>query len=174
MDAWNASDLVLYAIVAVAVVLDFKYMRISNRLIFMGIFLALACCLIGRGVSDVIYVLWNISFPVVVLYLFYLLGAVGAGDVKLFSIIGGFVNFKELVSCMAFSFVIGAVWSIGKMLYSGTFFEGLRSGFCYFGELLQGKRVRYPRSSENPENLIHFSLAIFLGLLLAKIYHQFM
>ena len=51
----QASDPVLFAIVLVAVILDFKYMKISNRLILVGLILALAFGLLGRGVPDVVF-----------------------------------------------------------------------------------------------------------------------
>ncbi len=172
MDAGIASSLVLFVIVIIAVILDFKYMKISNRLILMGLILALAFFIVDRGLSDIIYVLWNISFPVIVLYFLFLLGVIGAGDIKLFSVIGGFINFKELIYCMVFSFVIGAAWSLGKMLYCRTFFVSMDSGRRYFWGLLQGNRMRYPRDTKNPKNLIHFSVAILLGLLMAKVYCQ--
>lgn len=173
MNAVLASNLVLYAILIIAVILDFKYTKISNRLILVGIFLALAFWVIkGREVSDFIYVLWNISFPVIVLYLFYLMGVIGAGDVKLFSVIGGFVNFKELVICMLCSFAVGAVISLGKMLFCGTLREGLHNAGCYFWGLVKGECKSYGRGSKEKKNQIHFSLAIILGLSLAKIYLQ--
>ena len=89
----------LLVILVAAVVQDFMYMKISNRLILMGILFSLAFGFMTGGLRQVLYVLVNISFPVFVLYLFYLLGVLGAGDIKLFSIIGGFTNFKLLTGC---------------------------------------------------------------------------
>lgn len=171
MDAVRqASDLVLYAIVLIAVILDFKYMKISNRLILMGVILALAFGLFGRGVPEVVFVLWNMSFPVITLYLFYLIGALGAGDIKLFSVIGGFLNFKELIYCIAFSFVIGAVLSLGKLLILGRFHDGIQKGSCHLWNILQGRFTLYERDTKGKTDIIHFSLAILLGLLVTKIY----
>lgn len=172
MDAEVASSLVLLIILILAVISDIRYMKISNRLIFMGLILALTFSIVHNGLSELAHVLWNISFPIIIFYFLYLLGVIGAGDIKLFSVIGGFVNFKELIWCMVFSFVIGAIWSLGKMLYLRTFFAGIRSASRYFGDILKGNIMRYPRSLENSKNLIPFSVAIFLGLLCAKFYMQ--
>ena len=51
------------------------------------------------------------------LYLFYLIGVLGAGDIKLFSVIGGFTNLKTLTDCVLAAFVAGAVIAVLKMLY---------------------------------------------------------
>ncbi len=166
----RASDPVLYVIVLIAVISDFRHMKISNRLILIGIGLALIFGILGRGIPAAAFVLWNISFPVLALYLFYLMGVIGAGDVKLFSVIGGFVNFKELICCMVFSFAAGAAISLAKLWYSGRLAEGLQEGCSYLQSVLRGNRMPYERDSEKKTNLIHFSLAILLGLLLAKVY----
>ena len=97
----GASVLTLYAILIVAVVQDITSMRISNRLIIMGLFLSMAFGIVLGGMPRIIQVLLNISIPVIMLYLFYLIGVLGAGDIKLFSVIGGFTNF-----CITFPFLL--------------------------------------------------------------------
>ena len=67
-----ASELILHMIVIVAVIQDFKYMRISNRLIIMGLILSLVFGIFLGGVPRIFHILVNISFPVVMLYLLYL------------------------------------------------------------------------------------------------------
>ena len=61
----------LLVILAAAVVQDFMYMKISNRLILMGILFSLAFGLTTGGPKQVIYVLANLSFPVIV-YICYI------------------------------------------------------------------------------------------------------
>ena len=174
MDALQASDPVLLVILILAVISDLRYMKISNRLIFVGIVLALAIRIWGNGWSDIGNFLWNISFPVIVLYLFYLVGAMGAGDIKLFSVVGGFFNFKELVLCMGISLVMGALFSLGKMIFSGTFFSGITEGVTYLSCYLKGGRETYRRDLAHKANLIHFSPAILAGAVLARLYFVFM
>lgn len=170
LDVVQASDLVLLVIMGTAVILDFMTTKISNRLILVGLILALVFHFMDGGMSGILYVLWNISFPVIVLYLFYLTGALGAGDIKLFSVVGGFLNFKELLWCILFSFVTAAVMSLVKMLYFRTFALRMRKGLCYIGGLLQGKWEVYQRNQNEKKDIIHFSLAILLGTIAARLY----
>lgn len=151
--------------------MDFDRMKISNRLILAGLAVSLVLCIWRGGGSKVIPYLWNIIFPVIALYLFYLIGALGAGDVKLFSVIGGFVNFKELVSCMVFAFLAGAVISLIKMLACGKWKEQLFTGGVYFLSLFLGNFHPYGRNPENQANQIHFSLSILIGLFISEIFH---
>ena len=64
----GASVLTLYAILIVAVVQDITSMRISNRLIIMGLFLSMAFGIVLGGMPRIIQVLLNISIPVIMLY----------------------------------------------------------------------------------------------------------
>lgn len=109
--------LAAYILVLIAVGMDLKSMRISNRLILVGLGMALIRRLFCEGIEGLLAGICHISFPVIVLYLLFLIGALGAGDIKLFSVIGGFVNFKILVWCMIYAFVAAGVFSFGKVLY---------------------------------------------------------
>jgi prepilin peptidase CpaA len=165
----GASVLTLYAIIIVAVIQDFKYMRISNRLIVVGIVLSVAFGIFLGGMPRIICILLNISFPVIVLYLLYLLGVLGAGDIKLFSVVGGFTNFKTLTGCMFAAFVVAAVFSFLKMLYNKNLGFSLFKGQLFVKEVLQGNISSYRKTRAEERNLIHFSAAVFIGLLI--VYH---
>lgn len=165
MDALEVSKLVLLLLVMSAVVLDFLCYRISNRLIAAGMVLALVLGYAQGGVQQILFVLRNMSFPVIALYLFYRMRAIGAGDVKLFSMIGGFLNFRQIVWCVVLSFVIGAVISLGKMPIEGTLYNGLLEGGSYIWGLMGGKWQEYRPAGHTKDHVIHFSLAILLGVL---------
>ena len=109
--------LTLLTFLVMAVVTDFKEMRISNRLIASGLFWGLALRVMAEGYAGIAHFLMNISIPVILLFLFFQLRALGAGDIKLFSMIGSIWNLKLLCYCMIFSFLTGAVFSLLKLLY---------------------------------------------------------
>jgi prepilin peptidase CpaA len=136
----------------------------------MGLFLSLAFGIFLGGMPRIIYILLNISFPVIVLYLLYLLGVLGAGDIKLFSVIGGFNNFRTLAGCMLAAFVVAAVISVGKMLYNRNLRLSLFKGQLFVKEVLQGNISSYRKTMAEERNLMHFSVAILIGLLIARGY----
>ena len=149
-------------------VMDFNYMKISNRLIFIGCGIAFLRGILLNGTIGAIKVLFLIFFPIVILYLLFLTGILGAGDIKLFSLIGGFVELKELIICMLYTFLIAGVFSFGKMLYYHTFKSGITRGMSYIAEFLAGNRKAYTPIAGN-EQYIHFSVAVFLGFLWSQI-----
>lgn len=157
----------LLVILAAAVIQDFMYMKISNRLILMGVLFSLAFGCQTGGISRVPYILANLSFPVIMLYLLYLLGVIGAGDIKLFSIIGGFTNFKMSISCMWFSFVVAAVIAVGKMLYNRNLTISLFRAGMFLRGLGEGDFASYHTEWAEKRNLMHFSVAILIGYVMA-------
>lgn len=136
-------SLTLLTILVLAVRMDFREQRISNRLIAFGLFIGLIFRILGEGSSGIVHFLVNISIPVILLFLLFQLRALGAGDIKLFSVVGGFVETRQLLFVMLAAFFTAAVIGVGKILY-------LKGSAKY-----HGKRG----------TLIHFSLAILIGYL---------
>ena len=68
------SHLMLYILLTVAAIGDFKNYRISNRLILTGLGCAFLFRLVGGKVASIIWFLPDIVFPVVILYFLYLSG----------------------------------------------------------------------------------------------------
>ena len=63
------SILTLYVLLTVAVIQDFRHMKVSNRLILVGLGLGTFFQLIQNGPIAIVRVLPNIIFPVIILYL---------------------------------------------------------------------------------------------------------
>ena len=101
------------------------------------------------------------------LYLFYLIGVLGAGDIKLFSVIGGFTNLKTLTDCVLAAFVAGAVIAVLKMLYMRNLRISLFKAQVFLSELFSGKFSSYRNGWVQEQNLMHFSVAVLLGMLYA-------
>lgn len=169
MDAIGAaSDMVMYTIIIIAVIQDFCFMRISNRLILIGLAAGGFFQIFIGGPAAFVPFLGNVAVPVIVLYLLFLAGVIGAGDIKLFSVIGGFVHIRQLAVCMILSFVIGAVLSFAKMIRNQNLQLSMYRAFGYFAGLFQGEYKTYRRDLLGDSNLIHFSFAICLGILITK------
>ena len=89
----------------------------SNRLIVSGLIWGLAFRLLGEGSAGAVHFLMNISIPVILLFLLFSLCILGAGDIKLFSIAGGFLTLTQLCYLIPVAFVVGAVIGAGKIVY---------------------------------------------------------
>ncbi len=121
--------------------MDFGNEKISNRLIVSGLFWGLACQLLQGGYAGLVHFLVNISIPVILLFLLFQVRGIGAGDIKLFSVAGGFLDTRQLLYVILAAFLAAAVIGFGKLLY----------------------RVKTTGYQLGTITLIHFSAAILLG-----------
>lgn len=105
---------------------DLKTDRIPNGFIILGMAVGFGISLYtGREPGGI---LGSVSLAFLLLYPLYKIGALGAGDVKLFMMIGSFCTAGELLSILVGAFVIGAVFSLVKLLME----HNGRERLCYF------------------------------------------
>ena len=111
--------LVAILILAVATACDLLTKKIPNLLIIIGYVSSLATMIILNGFEECYIYIIRALWPIPVLLIFYFLKALGAGDIKLFSVISIFCPTEFLIRFIFLSFVIAALWGICKLIFSG-------------------------------------------------------
>lgn len=158
--------------------MDYKYGKIFNSLILIGMVTGIIYCFIYEGIKGLLLWLGLFLLPMVLTYPLYMLGVLGAGDVKLMAVAGGFL--LNLQSCFQFlflSFLTGALLSLIKMIYERNFKERMLYFFSYVWEILCLGSVRLYHSREmlsEPDGSgkkiakqkIHFAGPVFIGTVL--------
>ncbi|MDE6889355.1 MAG: A24 family peptidase [Eubacterium sp.] len=144
--------------------MDIRTMKISNRLIGFGLCFGYMYNIVQYGWYGSIYFLIRISLPVLVFYLLFLMRALGAGDIKLFSVISSCVGLEHLTKIVVYSFLLGALLSAlvlicNRNLYSRLFYL---SGYIRTA-LLTKSITKYDHRSDGKQNYIHFSVPILVG-----------
>ena len=97
--------------------------RISNRLIVSGLMIGFVFRIMTEGITGVFFFVVNILIPVILLYLLFQMRALGAGDIKLFSMLGAYISTELLLRLMFLPFVIGALLGICKIIYQFAFLK---------------------------------------------------
>lgn len=136
--------LMLLGFLFCAVYTDMMQTRISNRLIGFGLFIGFIFRLWSEGSMGVLFYVINIFIPVIFLFLLFQMRALGAGDIKLFSMLGAFLSTGQLLKVMVLAFCVGALLGICKIIYQFIFLR------FELGKLTQ----------------IHFSPAILIAYIL--------
>lgn len=155
-------------LLSMAVWMDIRTCRISNRLIVSGLLLGLFIQMEEYGIKGVGIFIINVSIPVVLLYLLFLMRALGAGDIKLFSVISSIWNLKITCIIMMAGFLAAAILSLCKLIYNRNLFSRLCVFWNYIRLVAMSGRIeKYPRESEGKQNFIHFSVAILIGFFIA-------
>ena len=107
----------LIAVLIAGAVTDLRQRRIPNLLTYSTILLAVvAYCVIG-GWDGLSHSLGGLAIGFAVFFLPYLLGGMGAGDVKLMSAVGAVLGFKQTVVCFLFIAVCGGIMALGFMIH---------------------------------------------------------
>ena len=154
--------------------MDVCFDKIYNEWICLTVMTGLSYSLWKGGINGLIWALVSMTVPVLLLYPLFMIGCLGAGDIKFLGAVGCFLTAKETVICMGISFFIGAVFSFLKMMAERNFL--LRMGYLlsYVRDVAEsGEWKLYEDSSkEDKENRkkekIHFALPIMLGVILYK------
>lgn len=154
-----------------AVWMDLKTDRISNRLILFGLFLGLPYQILLNGARGILVFLLNGCVPILLFFLFYRIKALGAGDIKLLSVLGVFLDKDTYFRTILYIFATAAVIGVTKLLIRGVLFKRL----CVLGRYAYGAyrmgclNVYGSGEAETDywENRIHFSVAILLGYLIS-------
>lgn len=106
--------------------------------------------------------------PILLCLFFYGLRMFGAADIKLFSIISSYFNIIFCLRVMALSVMIGAFFSIVKMIYNRNFFIRFRYFAEYIKAIMVTKRPLryYDRKRQGEEGVIPFVVCISLAVVI--------
>ena len=170
----------LLFLLALACYFDYHEDRIPNVLVITGAVLAvvyrlLVCCLdtgAGQALSVALaaglggMLLW-MGIVFILLYPFYKLGMLGAGDVKLYSVAAAFFAGKNCMGFLAVSMVIAAVLALFKLLYEKNVRDRLFYFCSYLADVLKYGSFRlYLREadvSEHKRASLHMAGPMLLG-----------
>lgn len=117
----------LVLLLAGAVIADLRTRRIPNRLVLCGIAVALTAHLLvlsntraPLSATDIAAPLLGLVSAGAMLLPLYLLGACGAGDVKLMAMVGAFAGPQLAPWCALYTLIAGGVLSLVFMLRPGV------------------------------------------------------
>lgn len=158
----------IFLVLLPASLCDLYQYRVPNGIICVGLVLSLYKNLCLYGLPGVLYFFVNSLVPFVVCFIFYLLRMLGAGDIKCFSIISSYYNFKCGIRVMIASLFIGAVFSLVKMILQKSFIRRFRHFSQYMKNSLAGQnnRVYYDFKKQGDEGVIPFTICISLAVII--------
>lgn len=145
--------------------MDLASMKISNFWILCSLAAGLVFSLSGRG-QEPLSCLAGILLPVFLLGWMFYFRLLGAGDIKLFCVLGGIMGGEAVLSCIVYAFLAGAAVSLAVLVSIGGFRDRISYFLEYFSTYLStGNPEPYRRKGPTPEN-IHFSIPVFMSVML--------
>jgi prepilin peptidase CpaA len=169
---------ILASLLFVAAWYDLKYKRIPNRLVATGLVLGvLANGLLPEGYGFAsklpgaggwLYAIQGAGVGLLLLLPFYLLRAMGAGDVKLVAMVGAFLGPASVVGTVLFTFLAGGLMSLYMLLRAGMLGRLLHNFRLMFAGVMSRLVSRQSSVMEDlPESVVKlpYALAITAGTL---------
>ena len=161
---WQSILLLLLLLSALA---DLKTDRIPNGFIFLGVVIGVTGSLLsGRSFLELLASVLPTFF---LMYPLFKIGVLGAGDVKLFVLIASFLPVRESMSILMGAFVIGAVFSLGKLITERNGRERFQYFFSYLWDVRRtGHWEIYGEDLKQDyhtycKNKIHFTVPILFS-----------
>ncbi len=170
---YSRSDLFLLPFLAGALWYDWREKRIPNWITGLGLAVGLAVAVaegfvvggggvgsacpggVGGAVLALGLGLMRVSVTVLLTGGLYALRMVGAGDIKLMAMIVGCLGFWRGGAGILAGLCLGAVWSLGKLLKSGTLIRRLRYFADYIWRYAEtGRAAPYYRKGEDGEEIV--------------------
>ncbi len=178
-DAWQAIGLTALALlVLAAVVFDLWQRRIPNTLVLLALGAGLLINLIGPqivlsgsglitpypGALGVKGALLGALTGLAVFLPFYLLRAMGAGDVKLMAGIGSFIGPAAAIDVALFILVTGGVMALVRMVWVRKTQLVLSNVFTALSQLVPGTAAQFDPATQSADRM-PYALAMAGGLL---------
>ena len=157
----------LTIILAVAAWQDYREYKVKNCIILTGWILGLLFGIYYRGLTGMICFLCNSVISVFILLFLFRFKMMGAGDIKLLSVVSGFMGFSFFIRVLIVSLFIGALVSLVKCFRCGYLINRLSYFRHYISELMiiKVREPYYVRERDGVSVVIPFSLVIAVGYL---------
>lgn len=139
--------------------------RIPNSLIVTGLLLGLAYQLLSGRILGALLFFGGALLPLLLLGGLYYFRMIGAGDIKLFCVVGGFLGPVDGFSCMAAAFLIGGLCSAAILLRGHLLFRRLVCLTRYFIDYIEKKQWRSYREELTEDAKFCFAVPVLLSVL---------
>ena len=161
----------LIAILSIAAYEDITSLKVSNRIICTGWCLGFLSNIFSTDLfTGSINWIKGIIIPICILFLLYIFKMLGAGDIKLISVIGGFFGSVFALKVFVVSIFIGGMWAVIKCVRYGYLYIRIIYFKKYLAEFIRSKKINpyYVRERDGDEIVIPFSAAIFAGYVIVE------
>lgn len=112
----SAADLALISLLLCAMWSDLRSRKIPNVLILAGLAIALVIALMNEGFDGVWFAAKGAGLGLTILLPFFVVGVMGAGDVKLLAAVGAYSGVPAVVTIALLTFIAGGVLGVVYVL----------------------------------------------------------
>ncbi len=138
---------------------DVKDYKIKNKIVLPTLIIGLICGIADKTFLNSVY---GMLVPLV-LFPFYALKMLGAGDIKALCAVGAVVGKRKSIEMMLFTFLCGGVIAVIFMLTNKNGRERFGNLFCWFKNCFYARKPISYNFGGGKNSYFRFSYAITLG-----------
>ncbi len=153
----------LSIILVIAAFFDFYKQKIHNKLTFSTILSALLFYGYADGFHGLIFSLTGLAVGIAVLFLPYIMGGTGAGDVKLMGAVGSLLGAKAVFISFLFTALFGGIYALLVIFLNKKKFTGFFKKHYHVILAFLLTRKYMPVSVNENRPKICYGIAIALG-----------
>lgn len=158
-------DISLLIVVMAAVLCDLQSQRIPNGIIVTGLAWGFFFQFIAYGEIGMILFFGGCLIPVILFGFLYYFRMIGAGDIKLLSVVGGFLGPYGSICSITGSLLLGGLISLAIMLKHRQFGTRLVYLASYLNDCSGGKKWKPYLGGVGEEARFSFSVPVLLAVL---------
>jgi len=163
--------IILAGVLIIASITDLRSHRISNRLTYSTMIFGLVFYSLTSGLAGFLQSVSGLSLGLALLIGFYLLGGMGAGDVKLMAAVGSLLGPQGVFEAFLGTAVAGGIYALIILTAKGYLLDTLkRFGLMIKTFFMTKKFIYIPPSREEKAPLLCYGVAISLGTLASVAY----
>ena len=162
----GANEVALGFTLGIAAFTDWREHKIYNKLLIPAFFIALLLQTFQAGISGLTSSLLGAATGFVLLFLPYLMGGMGAGDVKLLAVIGAFGGAPFVFISFLYGAIIGGLISVFLLTRRKAFGNTFKHFLLFLPTLQKPQHIRETMEIARQEKF-PYGIAIALGTLIA-------
>ena len=128
----TANNILVLMLVGTSGFFDVKERKIPNKITFTGIMIGLIFNLITGGWTGLLASIGGMLAGLAIFFLPFVMGGMGAGDVKLMGAIGALMGWRFSVLTAFYSALVGGAMVIIYLLYTGKLRDSLKKMILSF------------------------------------------
>jgi len=166
----NLLIFILLTLLMISAITDILFKKIPNWLTLPTLVAGGVIHSLINGAEGFFFSLQGIGAGFGLLFLFYLLGAMGAGDVKLMAAIGSFVGPKEVFMIFILATALGGIYALGLLLIKGYLWQTMKRYGNIIKVFLFTRQIVYIPPPEREKKMkLCYAVAVALGTAVFKL-----
>lgn len=163
----NIFDYLLLIVLIVCVITDVRERKIYNKVIYPALLLTVFIHLFDSGFDGLLTSIQGFAVGLGLLLVPYLLGGIGAGDVKLLALIGAMKGTLFVLLTALYMALFGGVIALGVLLFRRGVISRIKGLFYSFTGLKHGVRIPLTIAKDDFKATYPYGIAIAGGAVLS-------